>query len=485
MHRLALGSLFALPLAAVASCSLPGFDLDGRPCPCAVGYRCDEASQTCVLGTGGGSSSGGGQGQGGAGASGPTLSFVDAAFEGEFGEGTFSGTEWDGDRLRLGASLDQGSFVSRVFDAGAEVSWATIAWTPGGPYGKPLPANRGSEQGYLADNVGMGDNVLLVGFDGPPGLLRLGAQLSDASGRGNHAFVQGDVAPSLGEGVIGRALVDDTESWVGVPVGASSDLQFGVSDFSWSMWVRTTHPCPTPNPPSGNRVYLGVEETASNRTHMWFGCSSTLSTCADNDGTGRAGGTFSSYDGPSEGGGYCGKTVINDGEWHHMLVVKAGHSDATLTLYVDGEPDQSAGPTSVSFVAPFDFEAQVDLGIGAFSRGTYQAAGAFDEVAIWRRALGPDEARAVYRRAARNLRFEVRVCASADCADAPPFVSTDAEGAPLEDPATSLSPGTPLTLGALPRGRYFQYRADFGRLGTAPAGDLGPTLHEVRIGATP
>lgn len=33
---------------AAAGCTLPGVDLDGRPCPCAAGWRCDEGSNLCV-----------------------------------------------------------------------------------------------------------------------------------------------------------------------------------------------------------------------------------------------------------------------------------------------------------------------------------------------------------------------------------------------------------------------------------------------------
>ncbi len=38
----------AAPLALAWSCAVPGLDLERRPCPCAEGYTCDAATDTCV-----------------------------------------------------------------------------------------------------------------------------------------------------------------------------------------------------------------------------------------------------------------------------------------------------------------------------------------------------------------------------------------------------------------------------------------------------
>jgi hypothetical protein len=38
---------YSMALAAVAACSVPGLELEGKQCPCADGYTCDTATNTC------------------------------------------------------------------------------------------------------------------------------------------------------------------------------------------------------------------------------------------------------------------------------------------------------------------------------------------------------------------------------------------------------------------------------------------------------
>jgi len=61
-------SIAALGVAVCASCGVDEIDIDGKACPCADGYACDDATQTCVkLGAATGGTDAGSDGAAGAG----------------------------------------------------------------------------------------------------------------------------------------------------------------------------------------------------------------------------------------------------------------------------------------------------------------------------------------------------------------------------------------------------------------------------------
>ncbi len=456
------GSLPFVALVGLGACSLTQ-DLDSLKGTGTGGAgNVDAGGDAGASGTGGAAGDAGGLDAG-------AMIFVDDELDGEFGAGTFVDTAWSVDHVGLSAPSTTGTFRSRVFDAGQEVSWTTIGWLPGAPYGKSLPAAGKSESGYPADNMNMSEIVLLLRFDGPLGALADGAPVPDSSGLANDASVNAGAA--LVGGQLGQALGDDSSGYAFTPIGAGSGLNFGSSDFTWSLWVKTTESC------SSNRVHLGAEDSIAAPTHLWLGCT-VSSQCPNGDGTGRAGGTFCSHnDTADDCQGYCGKTEINDGAWHQLVVVKQGHDPGTIRLFVDGK-DDLVSPTDTAFSKPFTFTAGTELTVGAFSEGTYQSAGTFDEVAIWRRALSPSEVSAMYRRGRLRLSLQVRVCSQSDCSDAPPFVGPSGATSSYLDPEDELSPPSAVPLQGLTPGRYFQYQASF-------SGETSPELHSVTIHAAP
>lgn len=389
----------------------------------------------------------------------------------DFGAGTFDATGFAGDRVALVSAVTTGRFTSRIHDTGRDVAIASLRWVPGAPYGKPLPDLGVADGAYRAGVLDMRDNVLLLHFDGAAGPLV--GTVADRSGGSNDAIVKTS-ASLVADGIFGAALRDDISGYVAVPISAASGLNFGVSDVTWAYWVRSTQDCPIVNPPSGNRVQLGYEETTGDKTHVWLGCSSTAgSSCENPDGTGRAGGTWCSRKVPAgDCSAVCGRTTINDGRWHHVALVKRGHSPGTLKLFVDGKPDAAEAPTA--FESPIAVAPGVEMGVGAFSNGTFAAAGDFDEIAIWRRALSDEEIRSSYLRGMLSLALRVRVCATPDCAGAADF------GGPSADvPAFADRPGEgPVGTFAAPlRGRYFQYEVQLDSRAAAET----PELFEVRL----
>lgn len=469
MPRPRLGPLLAaLALVPALGCSLL-VDLDALS-------EGSEAAGGAGPGAGGAGPGVGGAGPGAGGAAG-AITFTDDELEGEFGAGTFDSTAWSGSRVELVAGSSAGEFRSRVLDAGsAAVAWQALAWVPGAPYGKPLPDQGATEAGYDQGAADMRDNVLLLHLDGS-GQLADGDVLPDSSGRGNDARISAlnGEQVQLTSGRLGQAIDDTTGTYAWVDTGASADFQFGTSDFTWALWVRTTESC------VGNRVHLGVEDVGVDRAHLWLGCTDSVanSNCPSGEAGGRAGGTFLSQHNANEGVTVCGTTRINDGAWHHLAVVKAGHANATLTLYVDGEAEDASAGT---FVAPIELFDAPELTVGAFSTGTYQASGAFDEVAIWRRALAANEVRALHRRGVLRLSFQVRTCEDAACAQGEAFAGPGLDASAwFEEPATALGPGAPVTLAGVPLARFLQYKA---RLQSDVAG-LSPGLLSVSVTARP
>ncbi len=409
--------------------------------------------------TGGGAGSAGGGGDGGSTTAATVFTDDDKQ---EFDQGSYSGTEWRTDAVILAPGSTSGVYRSRVFDAGYDARWTTLAWTPRQAYGVPLPGGATSSGGYPVD-IDMSDNVLLLTFDE----LEAGAtSMRDTSGNGNDAVIHGPLATTAG--VVGLAFDDDIAGYASIDISANSDFQFGITDVTWMLWVNTTHPCPSANPPSGNRVYLGAEEGVApgDGTHLWLGCSSTITKCSQpGDETGRAGGTFRPASNNSFS--FCSATVINDGSWHHLALTKSGHPDGIERLYVDGALELEV---PYAFIAPLSFESVVELAIGAFSEGTFPAAGAFDEVAIFRRALSDKQIRAIHRRAGARLSLRARACQDAACGDDPPWsddLADDGSGPPSR------------ALGDL-RGRYLQYEASFSGIAAAT-----PELLSVSVTAAP
>lgn len=405
------------------------------------------------------------------------VEFTDDELAGEFAEGTFIDTQWNGTRLTLAAGTGSGEFLSRVYDAGAEAQWTTLRWEPDAPYAKALPDARQSEVGYGSGDVSMQDNVLLMHFDAS-GPLPAGTSVADASGHGSDGVVADDAAIlATTEGRFGLAIDDDLESWVSIDTAQADALHFGTDDFTWSMWFRTELPCAT------NYVFMGVDDmdTPPNDTpHLWLGCTNDDWQECPGGTANHLGGVFRSVHGDgTDGTFFCDPTPIDDGTWHHVAVVKEGHDMASVRLYLDGA---QVYEVAASFVAEIVYPSEPDFVIGGFSRGTYPTAGTFDEVAIWRRALDPAEIAALAARGALDLRLSVRVCTMPDCSDAPPFVGGPdlAPGETFADPPDALAPGTELSVQGLPAGRYVQYRVAFsGRVDT-----VAPALASVTLRGT-
>ena len=375
-----------------------------------------------------------------------------------FSDGSFDGTlRSESGAVRLAMDSASGSFVSRVFDSGDDDAvWSSLLGETVAPHQKPLPDDGAREEGYARDNIDMADNVLLLHFDERE--VSPGMRFSDSSGRGNDAIVASTAAAALEDvpGQFRRAIHDtlDSHFYINIDPEQGSDLDFGEDDFTWALWVQTTQDC------TGNKVYMGFEAPgADGLIHLWLGCASgSEGECEAGSPEGRAGGTFTSAKGNGNPSQMCGLRQINDGKWHHLALVKSGHLDTTLSLYVDGELEDTL---TTSFDQPLVFTQYTQFTIGAFPvfLDKYQADAMLDEMAIWRRGLSADEVLSLYRRGALRLGLQVRACADKGCEGAGPFVGPGGDEARrFQASGDALTPVTSVTLEGQ-RGRYLQYRA--------------------------
>ena len=442
MLRVAMTACSRLALVLMLTrCSVQAPDYAGKSCEagaCPGGYFCDAPSDTCRVAE-------------------SQAAFVDTTFSGSFSRTRVTP---EGE-LALADGQVEGTFISQVFDAGSKVRWESIAWVPLGAYGRQLPDLGAIEKsdGWLP--ASMTDNVLLLHMDGSEPRVD-GQQLLDSSGRNNHAIV---VSPlRFVEGRFGQAIADTRDSYAYVDLAKTKDFDFGTEDFTWALWVKTAQDC------TGNKVHLGLDDGPADTPHLWLGCATG----------GHAGGTFADRQSAASEVSLSGKTTINDNRWHHLALVKKGHAGTTLKLFVDG---QCEDVESGSFATPITYVTGPQLAIGAFSGGgdQYQAEGSFDEVAIWRRALGEEEIRALYLRGALRLAFQVRTCADLACWHASPFVGpANSLTAFFVDESDGSHAEVQASLSGMESSRFIQYRTVLSSDALPPLWE-GPRVRSVTL----
>ncbi|UCD49331.1 MAG: hypothetical protein JSW27_17580 [Phycisphaerales bacterium] len=160
------------------------------------------------------------------------------------------------------------------------------------------------------------NNVRLLGFEPPLAHWALDGNADDGAALGADGTVVGD--PVWVAGAIGEALeLDGVDDYV--DCGNPAALDFGTGDFTISAWIKlTTTERATVYAKGGDnsggiRYTLAMGEANDNKM--------TLTT--DDDSSKRQA---------------RGDTVVNDGEWHHVVGMRSGNMSH---VYVDGVLDGS------------------------------------------------------------------------------------------------------------------------------------------------
>lgn len=154
-----------------------------------------------------------------------------------------------------------------------------------------------------------------------------------------------------------------------VRVVDTSGLDFTVAgDMTIEAWVKTTQDC------TGRTVFVGRYE-GDKSAAWWLGC------YGDNKAA------FHIRDSADKTFEVKSNTVINDGQWHHIVGTRDGTIN-TNKIYVDGVLENSITP---AFLGELNFGVK-DVTIGFFAPDPYYwFDGTLDEVALYKKALSADD----------------------------------------------------------------------------------------------
>lgn len=224
--------------------------------------------------------------------------------------------------------------------------------------------------------------VAHIAFDG---------NYNDDSGHNNNATPQG--APTLETGKFGQAMrfttVKDGSKIDYASLGSPADLQFGDStDFSVSMWVNWTSS-------EDDLPFISNKDWGSSSNIGWGVFSQGGADPTGNDLRVNLTGT------PRGSGNRMTKTLhtgIRDGNWHHVMV--SFWRGVAAYTYVDGALVDTSSLAAI--VGSVDPGAAFVTNIGQDGTGKYTDGGSvlmtglIDDVGIWRRALAPSDAAAIF-----------------------------------------------------------------------------------------
>jgi WD40 repeat protein len=186
----------------------------------------------------------------------------------------------------------------------------------------------------------------------------------------NHGTLKGGV--TFAPGVAGKAFrLDGATGYVEAP---PSDLWgFGRRDFSIELWVQWRALTPSNDISAPSAVFIGCDEgNGPGRGHKWF--------------FGYGDGFLNFHIGNGTKGGFYAKADFSPDldQWYHLAVTR---SRGTFTIYVNGAPVASEKDDIIIPNPDAPLTIGQAEGIGFFS-------GLIDEVAIYDRALSPDEVKA-------------------------------------------------------------------------------------------
>jgi hypothetical protein len=165
----------------------------------------------------------------------------------------------------------------------------------------------------------------------------------------------------------------------GIDVPANSAFNWtGTESFSIEFWLNTPV-----LPTTENEIVVGRYDGATG-LQLWVGLSGRLPDSDDGKVQFTFGNTASGFT------NVRGDTVLTPNTWYHVVAVRDG---ITNSIYLNGSLDMTAG-VDQDFLDGFS-SGTAPLTIGDFGfPGDFDFNGSVDEVAIYNRALEPDEIKA-------------------------------------------------------------------------------------------
>jgi len=348
-----------------------------------------------------------------------------------FDEGSYSNTLFNTSGfVQLSAGQTSGTYMSRVFDVGAETSWNNITWTS-------------TDTGALPNNGQadlMSGNLVLLHMDENQNTV------IDSSGNDNDAENHG--ATYSGNGKLDGAWDFDGEGDYIEDEDAENYLN-GLSAFTVALWVKSENDNTDKGfiiakEPDGSDNVLGIRYDKSGSNG---GCDKCI----------KAGITVSGEEQQLES-----SSNVQTTSW--QFIALTWESGAQLKLYINGELDT---PTANDDGVSGSIEDVTKLLVGKGAKDNNDEKGwdgLIDEVVIWNRQLSAEEVLNIYKRGVLGLDMSARSCDDAVCdGEAWTGLTSSPEVFSLDD------------------NRYFQYKADFSTENT----DYSPELYDVSIEYAP
>ena len=191
----------------------------------------------------------------------------------------------------------------------------------------------------------------------------------DATGNGNNGEFMGGKVKWV-EGKFKTGIELDGSNYVDIPWSDSIDV--GDESFSIEIWFKYEETA------SNGVLVWGYDVESGKHAQIWF---------RTEPGSSRIRGLIS--DGVPSTASLSTTDPYNDGEWHHMGVVRNANSNV-LSLYIDGEEEASVNGNVGSITETQTFGIQ--LGRKSGNRDMFK--GSLDEFRLWGKALTENEIKA-------------------------------------------------------------------------------------------
>jgi len=340
--------------------------------------------------------------------------------------------KWDNVNLRLSQNHAVGAWTlasgvysttynSRIMDAKQTVAWTTLGWKTVLPYGKELPLTNESPSDYSSTSGAFANSLIgLWHFNEITGATTV----LNSKTTNNDSFLIN--SPAASAGVAGQFNSALTFSG-GTVLKSAVSAAVTPGSFTVSTWVKKT------TSPTEGVICFWTTSDATAATDCPVRISSTLRV--------RVSGT-----------NYGASTSINDGLWHHIVVI-SDSSAGLIKAYIDGVAEPITG-------TPANFTTSTgNIYFGGVSGSTAEFNGSMDETAMWNKVLSASEVTELYRRGVNRLKLFYRTCPDATCSTNPAWSSGISE-------LNNVSGGEALATGPLfnistTNQRYFQYKTTF------------------------
>ena len=336
--------------------------------------------------------------------------------------------------------IQQGEYVSQVFDAGTVVNWTNISWVQNA-FGE-LPNNRMNESAdsrYI-DGVDMNGTFMLLHFNNET-VVEDVDRVRDWTGlTPNGSWTGGGGGNSNGSAYLGTfSGYFDGDTYVDFPVNNN----FTQRSYSVSVWIN-------PKPNGRDSEIFGVHTAGSNGNSIAIRlCGKGQATCGADQIR------FDHYGAPLDSNG-----KLTFDSWQHLAFVY-DNTNKTKSIWINGQLDIREKRESFNGTNP-DMWVGSTPHFAAFGDDHYN--GTMDEFAVWNRSLRDDEIQNIYKRGALRLNLSMRSCDDTACS-----------GDEFTDVSNDTSPRNGLSL---PKNRYVQYRYLFTTNDTA----FTPFLYNVSTG---